>query len=90
MNIININYRETVSVDWISQRSRARSKVVLQALIFSQSLIFATIAWLFTGLTEHVIYGFMLGSLGTIIATFLQCNKGRCKLLNKQTKPSTK
>jgi hypothetical protein len=86
MNINNINYRESVSIDWLSHRSRARLKVVLQALIFSQSLVFAIVAWLLTGLTEYAIYGFMVGSLGTIIATFFQCNKGQCRVLNKQIK----
>jgi len=86
MNINKINYGEPVSIDWFSRKSRARSKVVLQALIFSQSLVFATAAWLFTGLAEYAIYGFMLGSLGTIIATFFQCNKVQCRVLNKQIK----
>ncbi len=91
MNINNINYfGEPVSFDWLSHRSRARSKVVLQTLVFSQNLVFAVVAWLFTGLTEHVIYGFMLGSFGTIIVTFFQCNKTQCERVNKQIRLQVK
>ena len=47
----------------------------VQIIIFSQSLLCATVLWFITQSFEGAIYGFMLGTLSTIVAVFLQCHK---------------
>ena len=52
--------------------------LLLQVLIFSQSLLYAAALWFITPTFESAIYGFMLGSISTIIAVLFQCHKTYC------------
>ncbi len=58
--------------------TKKQTLVFLQIIIFSLSLLCAAILWLMTHSLEGTIYGFMLGTLSTIIAVFLQCHKTGC------------
>lgn len=58
--------------------TKKQTTIFLQIIIFSQSLLCATVLWLMTESFEGAIYGFMLGTLSTIVAVFFQCHKSGC------------
>lgn len=55
--------------------TKTQSMTFVQVIIFSQSLLCAAVFWLITQSFEGAIYGFMLGTLSTIVAVYLQCHK---------------
>ena len=58
--------------------TKKESATFVQIIIFSQSLLCAVVFWLITQSFEGAIYGFMFGSLSTIVAVILQCQKSGC------------
>ncbi len=75
---MKIYYGDFSSTNWFSAIVRARFRVALQILVFSQSLFYGLAFWLTTHSAESAIHGFMIGTLSTILMALLQCNTFRC------------
>ena len=86
---MNIHYGDFSSLNWFSAIVRARFKVALQILIFSQSLFYGVAFWLTTHSAENAIHGFMIGTLSTILMALLQCNTFRCARISIQIRKVT-